>query len=157
MRWRNEQLYHLRQDKLLSKEDQDNYFNNVISNLFDHKNPNQILFSYLKKNKCCGYGGLVHINWIDKNAEISFIMNTSLEKNNFKLHWINFLQLIQKVAFEDLGLYKIYIYAFNLRPHLFETIESFGFEKEATLKGHCFYQKKFIDVIIHSKWNKKWS
>ena len=30
MKWRNEQLYHLRQLKPLIKSEQDNYFNNVV-------------------------------------------------------------------------------------------------------------------------------
>ena len=31
MKWRNEQLYHLRQLKPLIKSEQDNYFNNVCN------------------------------------------------------------------------------------------------------------------------------
>ena len=87
MKWRNEQIYHLRQSSPLTEEVQDKYFNEVISNLFNQELPNQLLFSFLKNDKCIGYGGLVHINWIDKNAEISFIMDTSLEAESFKENW----------------------------------------------------------------------
>ena len=48
MQWRNDQIYHLRQSKLLDRESQDNYFNNIISNFFEKEDPEQILFSYLK-------------------------------------------------------------------------------------------------------------
>ena len=48
MKWRNEQMYHLRQVIKLTPQDQNNYFNNVISLLFDQSHPSQILFSYLK-------------------------------------------------------------------------------------------------------------
>ena len=51
MNWRNEQLYHLRQNKPLTKEDQDKYFNDVIAKIFDEFKPNQILFSFLDDNK----------------------------------------------------------------------------------------------------------
>ena len=78
MQWRNEQIYHLRQAKPLTAADQENYFVNTVAKLFDEEKPAQILFSYLENDVCIGYGGLVHINWIDKNAEISFIMNTEL-------------------------------------------------------------------------------
>ncbi|MFN5443971.1 MAG: GNAT family N-acetyltransferase, partial [Crocinitomicaceae bacterium] len=87
MKWRNEQIYHLRQVKPLTIDDQNNYFNNVISKLFEQEKPNQLLFSFLKNDVCIGYGGLVHINWIDKNAEISFIMNTELEEDYFEKNW----------------------------------------------------------------------
>ena len=79
MNWRNEQIFHLRQVKLLNKRDQDEYFKNVVSKLFDKEHPNQLLFSLIQEDVCIGYGGLVHINWVDKTAEISFIMDTLLE------------------------------------------------------------------------------
>ena len=155
MKWRNEQIYHLRQARPLTEDDQQRYFDNVVSKLYDASKPEQILFSYLKKGVCIGYGGLVHINWIDNNAEISFIMDTKLEKEHFEEHWSNYLTMLKKVAFEDLGLHKMYTYAFDLRPHLYPIFESEGFIREATLKDHCFYNGEYKDVVIHSIWNEK--
>ena len=80
MKWRNEQLYHLRQTKPLTKSEQDYYFNNVLIPQKKSKKPNQILFSFLKGNNLVAYGGLVHINWVKKEAEISFVIDTSIEK-----------------------------------------------------------------------------
>jgi RimJ/RimL family protein N-acetyltransferase len=153
MQWRNEQIYHLRQDRLLTKEGQDKYFTEVVAKLFEHEQPGQLLFSYLKDDQCVGYGGLVHINWINKNAEISFIMNTSLERKYFEFHWSSFLNLIEKVAFEELKLHKIFTYAFDLRPRLYTALEERGFRKEAQLSEHSFFDGKYIDVLIHSKLN----
>jgi hypothetical protein len=151
MQWRNEQIYHLRQNKPLTIEDQNYYFDNVVTKLFDQDKPNQILFSFLKGNVCFGYGGLVHINWIDKNAEISFIMNTELENEYFSVNWIIYLGLIEKVAFNELGLNKIYVYIFDLRPHLYQTLSKAMYFEDARLNEHCFFQGKFIDVVIYSK------
>jgi RimJ/RimL family protein N-acetyltransferase len=153
MKWRNKQIYHLRQDIPLTFEKQDEYFNIVISNLFKLDQPSQILFSYLKNNKCIGYGGLVHINWIDKNAEISFIMDTELELDFFKFHWSKFLQMIELIAFKELNLKKIYTYAFDLRPNLYEVLLDSGYFNDAVLKQHCFFNGKYLDVVIHSKIN----
>jgi len=155
MKWRNEQIYHLRQQAFLTKEVQDDYFDNVVSKLFYEERPAQILFSYLKGNECVGYGGLVHINWKDRNAEISFIINTALETLEFEKHWSTYLSLLQEAAFEELKLHKIYTYAFDLRPHLYKAVEAAGFTREATLKEHCFFEGKYIDVVIHSKWGSK--
>jgi RimJ/RimL family protein N-acetyltransferase len=152
MQWRNEQIYHLRQTKLLDKESQDVYFNNIVSKLFEKENPDQILFSYLENEKCIGYGGLVHINWVDKNAEISFLINIS-EEIGFNTHWSIFLKLIELAAFDDLKIHKIYTFAFDLRPQLYQVLEQNGFYKEAILKDHCFFDEKFIDVVVHSKLN----
>ena len=153
MKWRNEQMYHLRQANILTEEDQNSYFENIVFKLFDQEKPNQILFSYLKNDKCIGYGGLVHINWIDKNAEISFIMDTALEKEHFNFHWKTYLNLIEQVAFNELNLHKIFTYAFDLRPHLYSALEESDYRKEAILNNHCFYNNEYKDVIIHSKIN----
>ena len=152
MQWRNEQIYHLRQAKLLTEIDQKNYFDNVVSKLFEQEKPNQILFSLLKNGKCIGYGGLVHINWIDRNAEISFIMKTALEKDSFEQIWGNYLALIEQVAFEQIKFHKIFTYAFDLRPHLYTMLLKNGFKEEARLKEHCYFEGKFIDVLIHTKY-----
>jgi RimJ/RimL family protein N-acetyltransferase len=151
MRWRNEQLYHLRQSKPLTEDEQDKYFNSIVSGLFEQEEPVQILFSYLEGDKCIGYGGLVHINWNDKNAEISFILETSLEKDSFEYHWNTYLKLIENVAFEVLSLHKIFTYAYDLRPKLYNALESAGYKKEACLYQHGFFESHFLDVIIYSK------
>lgn len=148
-------MYHLRQSQILDAKTQDQYFDDVISKLFQKKNPNQILFSYFENDCCIGYGGLVHINWIDKNAEISFLMNTKLEKDYFVSHWKIFLRLIEQVAFENLKFHKIFTYAFDLRPHLYKALDEVNFKLEARLNEHTFFENKFIDVVIHSKFNGK--
>lgn len=151
MKWRNEQIYHLRQSKPLTEEDQNCYFNEVVVNLFTQEYPTDLLFSYLDGENCIGYGGLVHINWEDKNAEISFIMNTALEKEFFEFHWKTYLKLIEQVAFEELGLHKIFTYAFDLRQHLYPILKKSGYIKEAVLKDHCLFEGDFKDVVIHAK------
>jgi len=151
MKWRNEQIYHLRQHKPLTTKDQNKYFETTVDGLFNTDQPDQILFSYLENDKCIGYGGLVRINWIDKNAEISFIMNTDLEKENFQKNGGIFLNLIEQVAFTDLKLHKISTYAFDLRPYLYDLFLESGFKEEARLKEHCYFEGKYIDVVIHSK------
>lgn len=154
MQWRNEQIYHLRQNKPLTNEDQDRYFDVVVASLFGQKKPDQLLFSFLEGDRCIGYGGLVHINWIDRNAELSFIMDTTLEAGFFESFWTIFLKLIEEVAFKDIGLHKIYTYAFDLRPRLYSALDKAAFSKEAVLQQHGYFEGKFIDVMIHSKFNE---
>lgn len=149
MKWRNEQIYHLRQSQPLTKESQDNYFKTVVANLFDDYKPDQILFSYLENEKCIGYGGLVHIDWLNNNAEISFVMATEFELLNFKKMWSAFLKLIKIVAFKDLNLHKIFTYAFDLRPKLFEVLLENGFLQDARLKDHLYFDGIYKDIVIH--------
>ena len=156
MKWRNEQIYHLRQARPLTEEDQQRYFDNIVSKLYNNPKPDQILFSYLERGICIGYGGLVHINWIDRNGEISFIMDTHLEAEHFAEHWSNYLTMLKAIAFDDLGLHKIYTYAFDLRPHLYKVLEANGYKREATLKEHCLFNGEYKDVVLHSLWNDRY-
>ena len=149
MVWRNEQLYHLRQKQPLTVEDQNNYFSNVVSKIFDADQPDQILFSFLENEICVGYGGLVYINWKEKNAEISFIMDTKLENESFEKIWLIYLDLIEQVAFNDLKFTKIYTYAFDLRPNLFKVLEISGFRLDNSMKNIQRSEKG--KVVIHSK------
>lgn len=154
LKMRNEQIYHLRQAEVLTIAMQEAYFTNVVSKLFDQEKPGQILFTLLENGEFIGYGGLVHINWIDKNAEVSFIMKTELEKDKFEYYWKNYLSLLEQAAFKDAGFHKIFTYAFDLRPHLYPVLEASGFNEEARLKEHCFFEGRYLDVVINSKINK---
>lgn len=151
MEWRNQQIFHLRQEKPLTAEDQENYFSKVVSSLFGQSQPSQILFSYLQNSICIGYGGLVHINWKDRHAEISFLLKTEIQGDLFAFHWKAFLNMIQKVAFDELELHKMFTYAFDVRPWLYQIFEDAGFEREATLKEHSFIDGSWKDVVIHRK------
>lgn len=155
MHWRNEQIYHLRQSKPLTKADQDHYFNNFIKPQFSEVNPNQILFSFLENDQCIGYGGLVHIDWESKNAEISFILKTSLEKRLFTELWNKYLNMIENVAFKELKFHKIYVYAFDLRPALYKILKQNNFMEEARLKDQKLVENnRYVDVLIYSKINQ---
>jgi RimJ/RimL family protein N-acetyltransferase len=151
MQWRNEQLYHLRQKEPLTKETQDKYFNTVIAGLFDQEHPEQILFSYLEGDECIGYGGLVHIDWQSRNAEISFLSSTELDGPKFDVYWKFFLNLIEQVAFRELALHKIYTYAFNVRPKLYPILLDSGYNLDAQLKEHVLINNRYYDVLIHYK------
>jgi RimJ/RimL family protein N-acetyltransferase len=153
MKWRNEQMYHLRQEKILTENDQEAYFQNIILPSYKEKTPAQILFSLLKNEKCIGYGGLVHINWLRNQAEVSFIMATELEADYFEKNWVTFLHLLEKVAFNDLYLTSLITYAYDLRPHLYKAIENAGFQQSKRLEKEQLIDGKLVDVIIHTKTN----
>ena len=83
--WRNQQRKILRQNNTISKKDQEKYFEESIRPTFQQKNPEMLLFSIILKGKCIGYGGLVHINWAAKRAEISFLSETKRAESKVNL------------------------------------------------------------------------
>ena len=122
MQWRNEQLYHLRQKDPLTEQEQDYYFSTVVASLFKNEYPNQLLFSLDQDERHIAYGGLVHIDWKKSYAELSFVMDTKLEKLFFEDLWTVFLNLIEEVA-KDLKINVLYTAAYDLRPKLYKVLE----------------------------------
>ena len=50
-KWRNEQIYALRQKKILTKDEQHNYFSQVVMKSFGEDKPECVLFSFLLRKK----------------------------------------------------------------------------------------------------------
>jgi len=155
MKWRNEQIFHLRQKTPLQIEDQDEYFKSTINPLFNQLKPNQILFSFLRKEKIIGYGGLVHIKWDKKEAEISFLIDTKLQDENFEKFWSVFLNLIEEVAFSNLEISKIFTYSFDIRPKLYKVLKKQSYLFEHQIKKAIKKDGKWLNALIHSKYRDK--
>lgn len=153
--WRNAQIDILRQKKLLTDESQKKYYNEIIKPSFLEQFPNQILFSFLYRNECIGYGGFVHIDWISLNAELSFLTETKRNKSNstFIKDYTNYLSLIKQIAFIT-GFNKIYTYTYDIRQYLIDTIEANGFVQEGFLKNHILIRNKLKGIWIHSFFKK---
>lgn len=149
--WRNAQLEVLRQKNLLTDQDQENYYNNVIFPTYQQRFPHQILFSILQNNLCIGYGGLVHISWEDKRAEISFLAdnirasNLDIYQKDFK----NFLTIIKQIAFDELEMNRLFLETYDIRKNHIRIIENSGFVLEGRLKEHVIIDGKKVDSLIH--------
>lgn len=156
MQWRNEQMDILRQQEALTEEMQSRYFEMVVNRERNMLHPNQILVSYLKNNRLIGYGGLVHINWIDRRGEVSFLLESKRNENSELLcrEYSIFLSFIKILAFDKLHFNKITTEAFDIRPQIIQTLEENGFVLEGRLRDHNFIKGKFVDSIIHGCFSK---
>ena len=157
MEWRNEQMFHLRQNKKLSRADQKHYFQAVVRPLFSQEKPEQILFSLLEEDTCIGYGGLVHLDWYKLEAEVSFLMNTGLESNRFGELWSKFLKMLNVVAFDQLALVRIFTYAYDLREHLYTPILENHFKLTRRIPNVLRESNRCYDVLIHTKLNTNYT
>jgi RimJ/RimL family protein N-acetyltransferase len=149
--WRNEQMDILRQNVLLTDGMQEAYFENIIKPSFASCEPNQIIFSYLENGQLIGYGGIVHIDWKAKEAEVSFLVATQRAKNtgNYQEDFTSFLKLIKEVAFHDLHFHRLYTETFDIRPQHLLILERAGFVLEKRLKNSLTLNGKLIDALIH--------
>jgi len=151
--WRNEQMPVLRQSHLITPEQQRAYFEQSVWPLFSLDHPPQILFSYLRSKELIGYGGLVHVNWGDKRAEVSFLLRTStvLDIPNYQSLFRTYLSLVQSVAFTCLGFNRLFTETFDIRPDHIAVLEQVGFRLEGRMRQHVCIDGQFVDSLIHGK------
>ena len=151
MKWRNDQIDLLRQKEVLTIEEQDFYFKNVVAPLFENNQPSQLLFSLIQNNELIGYGGLVHIDWENKNAEISFLLDNKLNDESFYSICFNvFLVLIEKIA-KEIKLHKIFTYGYDIAEYRFEPLIQQKYMLEAHMRNHVLVKDNLVDVKIYSK------
>lgn len=149
--WRNDQIEILRQQQVLTLDSQFKYFSTIIFETFHQDFPDQLIFSFLENGKMIGYGGLVHIDWDNKNAEISFLLATELNfENNYLKLFSSFLILIELVA-KSINLNKIFTYGYNINEYRFKPLIEKKYIKEVQLSNHILINEKLYDIKIYSK------
>jgi RimJ/RimL family protein N-acetyltransferase len=150
--WRNEQMSALRQSMLLSKEEQLAYFENVLKSELNQTHPKQVLVRFCLSGKLIGYGGIVHLDWVNLRGEVSFLLATERTSNpksySEELHL--FFTLIKRLGFGVLGLNKLTTEAYAHRAFHVQAIEDAGFYREGILRQHVKIEGKWIDAVLAS-------
>lgn len=151
--WRNAQKKILRQTKEISKYEQKCYFQDKVFTQLDINFPAQILIGIEWRGKFVGYGGLVHIDWNSRKAEVSFLLDTEIREESklFIEIFSSYLSLIQIMAFEHLALNRIYTETYSFRTSVISTLNANDFLLEGTLRKSYFWEGRFFDSLIHSK------
>jgi len=152
MRWRNEQISSLRQNKPLTEEDQLKYFEETVRPQFSQEKPDQVLLRFTHEDKLIGYGGLVHLNWEDARGEVSFLLEPerAKDRNLYERECKLFMNLLMKCAFLTLDLNKISTEAYSHREFHVRALESSGFTREGILREQTQIQGKWTDAVIAS-------
>jgi RimJ/RimL family protein N-acetyltransferase len=150
--WRNTQIDILRQEKPITKEQQINYYNQIVKKSFSDEKPALILFSFLYNDSCIGYGGITNIDWNAKNAELSFLLDTNRthNKKTYEKDFTTFLHLVFEIAFKELNFNRIFTETYDIRPAHISVLEKNGFHLEKRLKQHKRINYTLVDVLIHS-------
>ncbi|WP_310391672.1 GNAT family protein [Hymenobacter sp.] len=152
--WRNAQLEVLRQAEPLTAAQQDAYFQRVVLPLFAQEHPDQLLFSLLHHGELVAYGGLVHISWPDRRAEVSFLADPAraAEAATYRADFLTYLRLLGRVAFEDLRLRRLVTETYDIRPAHVAIMEEAGFRFEGRLRQHVRLTSGiFADSLLHGQ------
>ncbi|PTC02979.1 hypothetical protein C9980_20395 [Vibrio mediterranei] len=151
MEWRNAQMFHLRQDKMLTEQDQEAYFQNVLAPSFDMENPTQLLFSYDRKGSFSGYGGFVHINYHQGSAELSFLVDPQQSEEQQSVHWREFFLFADKFVAAHGQINTLYGYCYDIRPWLYPLYEDAGFKLTEVKRNDVAIKGKWVDSLIYTK------
>ncbi len=149
--WRNVQMGILRQWKPLTDYNQEKWFQEVS------ESNNQVIFSIiiLNKNKneeLIGYCGLINIDYINKRAELSFLLKPERvsKRDVYKDDFISALNVLCRYGFFHLNFNKIFTETFSFRDFHIKILEIYGFKKDGILRKHQYTNGRYCDSIIHS-------
>lgn len=150
--WRNQQIDILRQNQIIAEEHQEQYFNTHIFPIFESNTPVQVLFNCYYDDKFIGYGGIVHISYEDKIGEISFLLDPQIPADHFyEFVFILFLELMDKIAFHELGLNKLFTETFSTRMEHVPMLEKAGYLREGIRRCHVILNGRVADIYLHGK------
>ena len=149
--WRNAQIDVLRQSEPITEKQQVEYFNKHIWPDMKEKYSKNILLSILEDNILIGYGGLVHIAWEHKRAEVSFLLRPdyTVNPNIYSRYFSIFLPLIKKLAFSELSFQRIYTETYANRLTHISILEKEGFVREGELRKHVITNGKAENLLMH--------
>ncbi len=152
MAWRNAQISALRQKEPLTREQQLQYFEEVVGKQFSEKRPRQVLLRFTLQEELIGYGGLVHVDWENSRAEASFLLETERARDVslYQKECRIFMAFLQQCAFTALGLNKITTEAYAHREFHLQALDSSGFTREGTLRQQVQVDGTWVDAIVSS-------
>lgn len=150
--WRNAQMNILRQSEPLTDFDQEKWY----SSLEDDKT--QVLFALITDNEFVGYCGLTNIDYGNKRAEISFLVETDRAKHKviYRRDFLAVLYMLCEHGFDKIGLNRIFVNTYEFRKEHIKILEEFGFWKEAELRQHYFNNSKYFNSFVHSILLSEW-
>jgi RimJ/RimL family protein N-acetyltransferase len=149
--WRNAQMDVLRQKTVLTDEDQHRYYQLTVKPTFDMQQPPLVLFGYEYDGTLIGYGGLTNLDWTSLRAEVSFLVETERAKNlpQYEIDFRHFLRLLKRIAFQELGLNRLFTETYDIRPWHIRILESEGFLFEGRMRQHVKIDGRYVDSLLH--------
>jgi len=147
--WRNCQTSVLRQNVAITSEEQETYFKSVILPDFFSLEPKQILVGMRSNKTLIAYGGLVHIDWLNRHAELSFLTSGQMAATNYKFIFHQFISFAKLISKNDLNLHKLVTETFAFRTQEIQILEQNGFAREGQLNDQYLKGDTFINSILH--------
>lgn len=151
-RWRNAQQDILRQQKPITKEDQEQWWKVVVTPAHLHPFPKLLLVSILDADRTLvGYGGLTNIDWLNRRAEISFLVSPDYVADSalYTRVLFAFWHFIRHWAFEELNLHRLFTETYDFRCTHIDLLERAGMTLEGRMRDHIKLKDGYADSLLH--------
>jgi RimJ/RimL family protein N-acetyltransferase len=157
--WRNEQQNICRYWKPLTDDNQEDWYYT-----YSDKDAREVIFaireivtlkhgtpSYSETTKeyLIGYCGLVYIDWLNRRAEYSILVDKA-RHDNYDEIFKKTTDFIVGYGFSVLNLNKITTETFAFRKHQIELLDKYGFERQGILIEHTYKKGKYWDSHLHA-------
>jgi RimJ/RimL family protein N-acetyltransferase len=155
--WRNAQMDLLRQSRAIAPQEQVEYFEHRIWPDKARAEPANILLIIEDDGEPIGYGGLVHIAWEHRRAEISFLVKPEIAADlvAYRRCFLGFLGLAERIAFGQLGLHRLFTETYAIRTDHMAVIEEAGFRREGVMRHHVRIGGRPVDSVLHGRVNER--
>lgn len=151
-KWRNAQQDVLRQQRPITREGQEQWWENVVVPMRMRSNPEFLLVSILDiGRKLIGYGGLTYIDWHDRQAEISFLVSPvrAVDPILYEKDLLAFWRFLQNWAFKELGLQRLVTETYDFRHAHIALLEKAGMTLEGRTRNSVKVDNGYADSLLH--------
>jgi RimJ/RimL family protein N-acetyltransferase len=70
-------------------------------------------------------------------------------KDDYSRYFSGFLEIVKQLAFQHIGLERLFTETYAVRTHHISILEATGFSREGLLQNHVKIDGQSIDSIIH--------
>lgn len=149
--WRNAQTDVLRQQRPLGEDDQRRWYHDVLLPAHAVENPTLLLVSMLLNGRFVAYGGLTNVDWDSRRAEVSFLADPdrAADPETYAADFTTFLRWLAGLAFNELGLHRLFAETYAFRTAHIALLESCGFRREGLLRDHVVKRGRHVDSVLH--------
>lgn len=142
--WRNSPCVraYTREYRLLNMENQHQWFESLVNDR------NNIMFGIaIKDGSLIGVCGLTHIDWKNRNAEVSIYLGE--QKWQTKGYASDSLNTLIHYAFLELGLHRIYAVIFGYNNDSIKFFEKNGFKFDGRHREARYWNGEYHDELVY--------
>jgi UDP-4-amino-4,6-dideoxy-N-acetyl-beta-L-altrosamine N-acetyltransferase len=126
-----------------------------INHIMVDKSDRAAIFMVVVEGQEIGFVQLSNIDWISKNCYFGIaICESSWRGKGYAKRIMN---LLFDYGFNHLNIHKISLEVTSFNENSIQLYESFGFQKEGTLRQHYFWNGKHHDVHLYGLLNSEYS